>query len=106
MIRANPFKGGTSEFAYPSDGGYDKISEILSNYIVSKGNSIVLNSSIKKILIENNQVTGFIDNKDNFIQSNCIVISYPAYQALNQLFDKDVFDEKFLKKIDFYRGGF
>ncbi|NIM25919.1 MAG: NAD(P)-binding protein [Nitrosopumilaceae archaeon] len=100
IIRANPFKGGTSEFAYPSDGGYDKISQILSNYIQSKGNSILLNSSIKKILIENNQVTGFIDNKGNFIETNCIVISYPAYQALKQLFDKEVFDQKFLKKID------
>ncbi len=31
IIRANPFKGGTSEFAYPEDGGYDSISKILAN---------------------------------------------------------------------------
>ncbi|MFB5648811.1 MAG: FAD-dependent oxidoreductase, partial [Candidatus Nitrosomaritimum aestuariumsis] len=29
-----------------------------------------------------------------------VVISYPAYHAINQLFDKDVFDEKFVNKIN------
>ena len=33
IIRANPFKGGTSEFAYPDMGGYDRISEVMGNYI-------------------------------------------------------------------------
>ena len=33
IIRANPFKGGTSEFAYPDMGGYDRISEDMANYL-------------------------------------------------------------------------
>lgn len=36
IIRANPFKGGTSEFAYPVDGGYDSISKVLANFIQEK----------------------------------------------------------------------
>ena len=51
IIRANPFKGGTSEFAYPDEGGYDKICEKLSEFIVEKNNQVKLNSSIKKIVI-------------------------------------------------------
>ncbi|NNM03043.1 MAG: NAD(P)-binding protein, partial [Nitrosopumilus sp.] len=34
IIRANPFKGGTSEFAYPDEGGYDSISRVLGDYII------------------------------------------------------------------------
>ena len=30
IIKANPFRGGTSEFGYPSEGGYDTISKLLS----------------------------------------------------------------------------
>ena len=33
IIRANPFKGGTSEFAYPDNGGYDSITTLLSEYV-------------------------------------------------------------------------
>ncbi|MDX1441075.1 MAG: FAD-dependent oxidoreductase [Nitrosopumilaceae archaeon] len=100
IIRANPFKGGTSEFAYPEEGGYDKISQVLSNYIAEQGNHIYLNSPVKKILIDNNRVSGFVNQKGDIVKTNCIVISYPAYQALNQLFEKNVFEEKFLQKIN------
>jgi len=100
MIRANPFKGGTSEFAYPSDGGYDSISKVLANYIQAKNGEIQLNSYVKKIVLVDSKVTGIITSKDNFIPTNCVVISYPAYLAINQLFDRNVFDEKFVKKIN------
>jgi len=33
IIRANPFKDGTSEFAYPVNGGYDFISKVLAHFI-------------------------------------------------------------------------
>ena len=100
IIRANPFKGGTSEFAYPKDGGYDKISQILSDYMGQQGNQIYLNSPIKKILIDNNHVSGFVNHKGDIVKTNCLVISYPAYHAMNQLFEKNVFEEKFLQKIN------
>ena len=104
IIRANPFRGGTSEFAYPTDGGYDSITRVLSDYVIQNQCSIDLNVTVKKILIENSSVTGVIIRntvgKDEFIASNCVVVSYPAYIALNQLFDDGVVDRKFLAKID------
>ena len=36
IIRANPFKGGTSEFAYPDGGGYDSICQVLAEFILEK----------------------------------------------------------------------
>ena len=33
IIRANPFRGGTSEFGYPESGGYDIIAKIIAEYI-------------------------------------------------------------------------
>ena len=100
IIRANPLKGGTSEFAYPDNGGYDSISKLLAQYIQEKGGIIELNSSVKKIVVSESQVTGIIDNGDNFFPTNCTVISYPAYMAINQLFDKNVFDENFVKEVN------
>jgi len=100
IIRANPFKGGTSEFAYPEDGGYDSIFKILSDYILEKNGEIYLNKSVKKIIIENSIVTGIITSDNDFIQSDCVVVSYPAYVALNELFEKNIIDDKFVEKIN------
>ena len=104
IIRANPFRGGTSEFAYPTDGGYDSITQVLADYVIKNQCQIDLNVSVKKIIIENSGVVGIIMRnsigKDEFIASNCVVVSYPAYIALNQLFDDGVVDKKFLAKIN------
>jgi phytoene dehydrogenase-like protein len=100
IIRANPFKGGTSEFAYPSDGGYDQISKLLSSYLQKNGVKIELNNSIKKIVVENCKVKGIITKDDEFVASNCVVVSHPAYLAINQLFDKDVFEKSFVDKVN------
>jgi phytoene dehydrogenase-like protein len=104
IIRANPFKGGTSEFAYPDNGGYDSISHVLHDYIHSKNGDVKTRQSIKKIIIEKSKVTGVIVRdsvgNDELIPTNCVVISYPAYHALNELFDKGIIKDDFLQKIN------
>ena len=100
IIRANPFKGGTSEFAYPDEGGYDSISKILFKYIQENNGQVELNSSVKKIVIENSAVKGIISGDGTFISSECVVVSFPAYMAINQLFEKDVISQKFVNKIN------
>ena len=104
IIRANPFKGGTSEFAYPDDGGYDSISHVLSDYITEQNGEVQTNQTVKKIVIENSKVIGIImkrlDGEDEFISANCVIVSYPAYMALKQLFDDDVIDAKFRERIN------
>ena len=47
IIRANPFRGGTSEFGYPESGGYDIIAKIIAEYIgrARTGSKIILNSA-------------------------------------------------------------
>ena len=102
IIRANPFKGGTSEFAYPDDGGYDSISHVLRDYIDSKNGKIQTRQSIKKIIVENSKVKGVVvrGTNDKLIPTNCVVVSYPAYHALNELFDKNIIEKDFLQKIN------
>ncbi|HSG84323.1 MAG TPA: FAD-dependent oxidoreductase [Nitrosopumilus sp.] len=104
IIRANPFKGGTSEFAYPDNGGYDSICHVLSDYILDNGGEIHTKKSVKKIIIENSGVTGVLlrglNDSDKFISTNCAVVSYPAYTALNELFEKNVIDNDFVNKIN------
>ncbi|MDH5431644.1 MAG: FAD-dependent oxidoreductase [Nitrosopumilus sp.] len=104
IIRANPFKGGTSEFAYPANGGYDSISHVLYDYLHSKNCEIKTRQSIKKIIIENSKVTGVVvrvlSGDDELIRTKCVIVSYPAYNALNELFDKNIIEEGFLQKIN------
>ena len=100
MIRANPFKGGTSEFAYPFDGGYDAISHVLHEYVQKNNGQVHLNSQIKKIVVENSRIKGIITNDKVFHPSKCVVISLPAYQAINNLFEKNVFEQEFIDKVN------
>jgi len=100
MIRANPFKGGTSEFAYPDDGGYDAISRVLGDYVIANNGKIHLNSPIKKIVVKDSKVQGIITKDGMFHSSECVVISLPAYQGINQLFDDNVFDQNFIDKVN------
>ncbi len=100
IIRANPFKGGTSEFAYPQDGGYDTITTVLSDYVLEKKGKIKTNTSVKKIIIEDSKVSGIVMDDGTTVDSDCVVISYPAYDALNQLFDDGIIEKKFIEKIN------
>jgi protoporphyrinogen oxidase len=102
IIRANPFRGGTSEFGYPEEGGYDTIAKILAKYIMeSKTNSsILLNTQIKKIIVEMGKVKGLVTYKNDIFESDCIVISYPSYLAISQLFDSEVFDNEFIGQVN------
>jgi len=97
IIRANPFKGGTSEFAYPDMGGYDRISEVMGNYIQENNSSLNLGVSIKKVLVKDSKVVGVLLADGSTIESDCVIISYPAYHAINQLFDDGIFDDDFVK---------
>jgi protoporphyrinogen oxidase len=99
IIRANPFRGGTSEFGYPQEGGYDQISKLLANYITNKNSNILLNSVVKKIIVENGHVNGIITNNNEFIKSDLCIVSLPSYIALSTLFDKDIFDTKYLEYV-------
>ena len=100
IIRANPFKGGTSEFAYPDMGGYDRISQVMADYITEQKSNISLGKSVKKILISGGKVTGVILTDGTTVETACVIISFPAYHAINQLFDKGIFDKKFIDKTN------
>ena len=100
IIRANPFKGGTSEFAYPDMGGYDKISKVFAEYITGKGSELNLNTSIKKIEVKNGKVEGITLTNGEFVASNCVIVTFPAYLAINQLFDNEIFDQKFIESTN------
>ena len=100
IIRANPFKGGTSEFAYPDSGGYDSITQVLADFVVENDGQITTNQSVRRIVIDNSKVTGIITSNGDFVESNCVVVSFPAYVALNQLFEENAIDKKFIEKIN------
>ena len=100
IIRANPFKGGTSEFAYPDMGGYDRIAKLFAEYSVKKGSKINLEMQVKKIEVENDKVKGITLLDGQFIPSECVIVTFPSYLAINQLFDDNVFDKNFLETVN------
>ena len=83
IIRANPFRGGTSRFAYPAAGGYDSICRIMAEYVQEQGGTIRLSEPVKEVEISGGRVRGVIDSQGNVIEADCVVISAPAYQAVN-----------------------
>lgn len=100
IIRANPFKGGTSEFAYPKAGGYDTISKQMEKYVKDNGGVINLNYTIDKVVVRDNSIKGVLTKKGEFFPSECVIISNPAYLAVNQFFEKGIFDQAFLNKVN------
>ena len=100
IIRANPFKGGTSEFAYPSSGGYDTVSKIMADYVQKHKGVLNLSSPIDKIVVREGKVKGIVTKSGEFFPSKCVVVSNPAYLAINQFFDEGVFDEGFINKVN------
>lgn len=102
IMRANPFRGGTSEFGYPESGGYDIIAKIIAEYIekTRTDSKVILNSCIKRILVENGKIRGLLTLDEEFIECRCVVVSYPAYQAINQLFEPNIFDNQFINKVN------
>ena len=100
IIRANPFKGGTSEFAYPDMGGYDRISEVMAKYVEEHESKVNLEHSITKVIVQDKKVTGVELSNGNVVETDCVIISYPAYHAINQLFDNRVFDDDFIKQTN------
>ena len=100
IIRANPFKGGTSEFAYPDMGGYDRISEVMAKYVEENGSQVNLGHSIKKVIVQDKKITGVEMSNGKVIETDCVIISYPAYHAINQLFDHGIFDDDFIKQTN------
>ncbi len=100
MIRANPFRGGTSEFAYPGDGGYDAISKALARYVVANGGEVRLGSPVRSVRVSGSRVEGIVLEDGGFLPSRCVVVSLPAYQAVNRLFGEGTFDGGFVDRIN------
>ena len=100
IIRANPFKGGTSEFAYPYSGGYDAITNILADYILEEGGEIETDSGVQQVIVQDSTATGVVINSGKSLNARSVIVSYPAYIALHQLFEPNIIDPKFVAKID------
>lgn len=104
LMKVNPFAGGNSDLAYPQIPGYDTISKILAKYIQSSDtqSQIFLNHQIKRVLVENGKVVGIIDYDGKIINTTCVVISLPAYLAINQLFDENIIKQNTREQLNKY----
>lgn len=99
IIRANPFRGGTSEFAYPAEGGYDRISELLASYVAERGGRVHLSRPIEKIDVAGGRVRGVRLGDGGFAAGSNVVVSHPAYLAVSRLFEPGVLDRGFLDRV-------
>ena len=105
IIKANPFRGGTSEFGYPSEGGYDTISKLLAQYVISfAGSKIILNETVKRIIVKDGKAEGIEKSSNSsslsIIKADCIIISSPAYLAIHDFFDENVLDKNFINTVN------
>jgi protoporphyrinogen oxidase len=105
IMKANPFRGGTSEFGYPSERGYDTISKLLARYITSFGVSkIIVNETVNRIIIKDDNAIGIEKSSNSLsssiIKGDCVIVSSPAYLATRDLFDRNILDKSFIKNVN------
>ena len=105
IIKANPFRGGTSEFGYPSEGGYDTISKLLAQYITSfTGSKIIVNGIVNRIIIKDDKAIGIEKSSNSLsseiIKGDCVIVSSPAYLAIRDLFDQNILGKNFIKNVN------
>ena len=99
IIRANPFRGGTSRFAYPAGGGYDSICRILAEYVRDRGGEVRLSSPVRRVEVLGGRTRGVVDDKGEFAEADCVVISAPAYQAA-KLVGREELGERTISEMD------
>lgn len=99
IMRANPFRGGTSRFAYPAGGGYDAICNTLASYVTGRGGRINLSNPVRRIHAVDGRVCGVTDNAGSYIEADCVVVSVPAYQAA-KLLEPGVLSEETLSHMN------
>lgn len=99
IIRANPLRGGTSEFAYPADGGYDSISKLLQSYIIEKGGTVRCGTTASRVHISGGRADGVVISDGSTIAADSVIVSYPAYLAVRQLFEPGVLGADLLKRV-------
>lgn len=83
IIRANPFRGGTSRFAYPAGGGYDSLCRVLAEYVQERGGTIRLSEPVKRVEVRGGRARGAVGVRGDVEEADCVVVSAPAYQAVN-----------------------
>lgn len=90
MIRANPFRGGTSGFAYPAEGGYDRVCELLAQYVRESGGTVELGAAVSGVTVSGGATRGVVDASGRPLEADAVVVSYPAYRAVGELFGDGV----------------
>lgn len=99
IIRANPFRGGTSEFAYPAAGGYDRIADILAAYVAEHGGKINLATAAGRVVVEGGKARGITLQDGRAVEGSGVVVSCPAYDAVVRLFEPGVFSDGLLDSV-------
>jgi phytoene dehydrogenase-like protein len=93
IIRANPFRGGTSRFAYPAGGGYDSICHVLVEYVRSLGGEVRLSAPVRSVEVRGGRARGAVDGQGNFTEADCVIVSAPAHQAANLVGREELGDQ-------------
>lgn len=100
MIRANPFRGGTSEFAYPLRGGYDRVCGVLAEYVRERGGRIETGTRVKRVLVAGGRARGALTDGGREVLGRCTVVSAPVYDAARELFGPDDLDPGFMRRAE------
>lgn len=100
MIRANPFRGGTSEFAYPAQGGYDRICELLAQYVRERGGTVETGVRARRVVLRGGRAAGVEAADGRMIEAKSTVLSMPVYDAARQLFEPGDLDAGFAERAE------
>jgi len=81
-------------------GSSQAVANAMRDVIEENRGKVLLNTAVKKIIIENKKATGVELDDGRIIKSKIVVCNAPARYAYNNLIDKEHVPAKFLKKVN------
>jgi len=89
------------EGSYFIKGGFGQLISALASNLKDLGGEILLNTEIKKILLNNKKIAYAVrDKKGNVYRANIIVSNADSKRTFLELLDRDCTPKKFLEKIN------
>ncbi|MCH2021109.1 MAG: NAD(P)/FAD-dependent oxidoreductase [Saprospiraceae bacterium] len=100
VMQAFLVSGQQFEKTFYPIGSSQVVANAMSEVIQECGGRVLLNTEVKKIIIENKKATGIELPDGNIINAKIVICNAPARYAYQNLIDSQHVPKKFMKKLD------
>ena len=85
---------------YYPEGGMQALPDVLAKRFVELGGTLLLSSTVRKIKVRDNKISGVLFGKDNFVQSRYVISNCDARRTFFKLLGRKIISEELLDKLN------